>query len=75
MTTSIDDNTDTNTHNSHAIISGTKSDGSTQITGSASSGNITLGDSGVTAGTYKRVTVNAKGIVVGGDNTDADTNT
>ena len=66
---------DNNTHNSHAIISGTKSDGSTQIKGSASSGDITLGDSGVTAGTYKRVTVNAKGIVTGGDNTDADTNT
>lgn len=67
--------TDTNTHNSHAVISGKKSDDTTDIKGSASSGDITLGDSGVTAGTYKRVTVNAKGIVVGGDNTDADTNT
>lgn len=67
--------TDTNTHNSHAIISGTKSDNSTQIKGSASSGDITLGDSGVTAGTYRSVTVNSKGIVVAGSSTDADTNT
>ena len=70
---------DNNTHNSHAIISGTKSDGSTQIKGSASSGDITLGDSGVTAGAYgdtnpqtpdynatfkvPSISVNAKGIV------------
>lgn len=67
--------TNTDTHNSHAIISGTKSDGSTQIKGSASSGDITLGDSGVTAGTYRSVTVNSKGIVVAGSSTDADTNT
>ena len=66
--------TDTNTHNSHKINSGLKSDGTTNIvSASASSGDITLGDSGVTAGTYKRVTVNAKGIVIGGDNTDSDT--
>ena len=64
-----------NTHNSHAIISGTKSDGSTKIKGSASSGDITLGDSGVTAGTYRSVTVNSKGIVVAGSQTDNDTNT
>ena len=57
------------------IISGTKSDNSTQIKGSASSGDITLGDSGVTAGTYRSVTVNSKGIVVAGSSTDADTNT
>lgn len=63
-----------NSHNSHIVYSGKKSDGTTDISsGTASSGNITLGDSGVTAGTYKRVTVNAKGIVVGGDNTDSDT--
>jgi phage-related tail fiber protein len=66
---------DSNTHNSHAIISGTKSDGSTQIKGSASSGDITLGESGVTAGTYRSVTVNSKGIVVAGSSTDTDTNT
>ena len=70
---------DANTHNSHAIISGTKSDGSTQIKGTASSGNITLGDSGATAGAYgdtaaqtpdygktfkvPSISVNAKGIV------------
>ena len=64
-----------NTHNLHAIISGTKSDGSTQIKGSVSSGDITLGDSGVTAGTYRSVTVNSKGIVVAGSQTDNDTNT
>jgi hypothetical protein len=41
------------THNSHKINSGTKADGSTAITSSsASSGDITLGDSGVTAGEY-----------------------
>ena len=67
--------TDTNTHNSHAIISGTKSDNSTQIKGSASSGDITLGDSGVAAGTYRSVTVNSKGIVVAGSSADTDTNT
>ena len=67
--------TDTNTHNSHAIISGTKSDGSTQIKGSASSGDITLGDSGVTAGTYKSVTVNSKGIVIAGSQADNNTDT
>lgn len=71
--------TDTNTHNSHAIISGTKSDNSTQIKGSASSGDIILGDSGASAGSYGNasnqepgygttfnvpyITVNAKGIV------------
>ena len=70
---------DANTHNSHAIISGTKSDNSTQIKGSASSGDITLGDSGASAGSYGNasnqepgygktfnvpyITVNAKGIV------------
>lgn len=42
----------TDTHNSHAIISGKKADGTTDIKGSAASGDITLGDSGVTAGEY-----------------------
>lgn len=42
----------TDTHNSHAVISGKKADGSTDIKGTASSGDITLGDSGVTAGEY-----------------------
>ena len=71
--------TDTNTHNSHAVISGKKADGSTDIKGTASSGDITLGDSGVTAGEYgptanqtpaygatfnvPDIKVNAKGIV------------
>lgn len=67
---------DTDTHNSHIVYSGKKSDGTTDISsGTASSGNITLGDSGVAAGTYRSVTVNSKGIVVAGSSTDADTNT
>lgn len=42
-----------NTNKSHKIISGTKADGTTNIvSASASSGDITLGDSGVTAGEY-----------------------
>ena len=70
----------TNTHNSHIVYSGKKSDGTTDISsGTASSGNITLGDSGVTAGAYgdtaaqtpsynatfkvPSISVNAKGIV------------
>lgn len=44
--------TDTDTHNSHAVISGKKADGNTDIKSTASSGDITLGDSGVTAGEY-----------------------
>ena len=73
---------DNNTHNSHIVYSGKKADGSTDISsGTASSGNITLGDSGVTAGGYgdasnqtpsygstfkvPSLTVNAKGIVIG----------
>ena len=71
--------TDTNTHNSHAIISGKKADGTTDIKGSSSSGDLTLGDSGVTAGKYgpdanktpsygntfnvPEISVNAKGII------------
>ena len=73
---------DNNTHNSHIVYSGKKSDGTTDISsGTASSGNIILGDSGVTAGSYgdtsnqapdygsafsvPSITVNAKGIVTG----------
>ena len=40
-----------------------------------SSGVLNLATSGVTAGTYKRVTVDSYGRVTSGDNTDADTNT
>lgn len=73
------DDIDTDTHNSHAVISGKKADGTTDIKGSASAGDITLGDSGVTAGEYgptsnqtpgygatfnvPDIKVNAKGIV------------
>ena len=70
----------TDTHNSHIVYSGKKSDGTTDISsGTASSGNITLGDSGVAAGAYgdtaaqtpgynatfkvPSISVNAKGIV------------
>lgn len=58
------------------VQSGLKSDGTTTISGTSSSAGsptVALGDSGVTAGTYKRVTVNAKGIVIGGDNSDSNT--
>lgn len=58
---------DSDTHNSHKVISGKKADGTTDIqSASASSSNITLGDSGVTAGTYSAIQVNAKGIAIGG---------
>ena len=58
---------DSDTHNSHKVISGKKADGSTDIqSASASDSNITLGDSGITAGTYSAIQVNAKGIAVGG---------
>ena len=39
-------------NNSHAIISGTKKDGTTEIKGSATSSNPSLGNSGVTQGSY-----------------------
>lgn len=71
---------DSDTHNSHKINSGLKADGSTTIlSAAASSGNIILGDSGVTANSYgpsanatpahgatfsvPEIKVNAKGIV------------
>ena len=72
---------DNNTHNSHIIYSGKNSNGTDISSGTASSGNITLGDSGITAGSYgdasnqtpsyggtfnvPSITVNAKGIVTG----------
>jgi hypothetical protein len=71
--------TDADTHNSHKINSGTKADGTAITSSAASSGDITLGDSGVTAGEYgptanatpgygatfnvPDIKVNAKGIV------------
>ena len=57
------------------VGSGVKANGSTAITGSGSQSvdgsadktiSVTLGDSGVTAGTYSAVQVNAKGIAVAG---------
>jgi hypothetical protein len=72
------------TNSSHAIISGLKKDGETNIQGSSSSGNITLGDSGVSAGYYgpestdnpasegsivvPEIAVNSKGVVVDATN-------
>ena len=72
---------DINTHNAHVIYSGKNSNGTDISSGTASSGNITLGDSGITAGSYgdasnqtpsyggtfnvPSITVNAKGIVTG----------
>jgi hypothetical protein len=69
---------------SHAVISGKNANGSADIKGSASSGDITLGDSGVTAGEYgptanqtpsyggtfnvPDIKVNAKGIVTSIEN-------
>lgn len=68
----------TSTNHTVTVQSGLKNDGSTTISGtssSAASPTVALGDSGVTAGTYKRVTVNSKGIVIAGDNTDANDDT
>lgn len=58
-----------------SVGSGVKADGSTAISGNGSQSvdgsanktiSVTLGDSGVTAGTYSAVQVNAKGIAVAG---------
>lgn len=58
-----------------SVNSGTKSDGSTAITGSGTQTvdgstnktiSVTLGDSGVTAGIYSAVKVNSKGVAVQG---------
>ena len=58
-----------------SVNSGTKADGTTAISGSGSQSvdgsadktiSVTLGNSGVTAGTYSAVQVNAKGIAVAG---------
>jgi phage-related tail fiber protein len=55
----------------------TKVSAGTGLTGGdiTTTGTISLATSGVTAGTYKRVTVDAYGRVTSGDNTDTDTNT
>lgn len=45
-------NTVSNTHNSHAINSGKKADGTTDIKGPSSSGDLELGLSGALAGAY-----------------------
>ena len=58
-----------------SVNSGTKKDGSSAISGSGTQSvdgstnktiSVTLGDSGVTAGTYSAVQVNSKGIAVAG---------
>ena len=72
-------NSSPNSHNNHGVtvVSGLKADGSTNISASSTQSqsglhSVTLGDSGVTVdstskvGTYSALTVNAKGIVVGG---------
>jgi hypothetical protein len=75
---------DSNTHNSHKINSGLNAAGTAIMSASASSGDITLGDSGVTANTYgptsnqtpsygktfnvPEIKVNAKGIVTSATN-------
>lgn len=53
----------------------TKVSAGTGLTGGdiTTTGTIALATSGVTAGTYKRVTVDAYGRVTSGDNTDSDT--
>ena len=55
----------------------TKVSAGTGLTGGdiTTTGTISLATSGVTAGTYKRVTVDAYGRVTAGDNTDANDNT
>lgn len=55
----------------------TKVSAGTGLTGGdiTTTGTIALATSGVTAGTYRRVTVDAYGRVTSGDNADADTNT
>lgn len=55
----------------------TKVTAGTGLTGGdiTTTGTIALATSGVTAGTYKRVTVDAYGRVTAGDNTDANDNT
>lgn len=50
----------------NSIISGKKANGSTDITSSLSNRVFTLGDSGISAGTYSAIQVNAKGIAVAG---------
>ena len=54
--------------NIDGAITDIKSSGSVTVTGSGSSRTIALPVSGVTAGTYRNVTVNDKGIVTGGNN-------
>ena len=64
---SIDTNKYLTANQGIKIISGKKADGSTDIkTATASGTEPILGDSGVGAGTYSAVSVNAKGIAVAG---------
>lgn len=57
--------------NIDGAITDIKSTASVSVTGTGSSRTIELPVSGVTAGTYRNVTVNDKGIVTGGNNNTA----
>lgn len=57
--------------NIDGAITDIKSTASVTVTGTGSSRTIELPASGVTAGTYRNVTVNNKGIVTGGNNNTA----
>lgn len=57
--------------NIDGAITDIKSTASVSVTGTGSSRTIELPASGVTAGTYRNVTVNDKGIVTGGNNNTA----
>lgn len=57
--------------NIDGAITDIKSTASVTVTGTGSSRTIELPASGVTAGTYRNVTVNNKGIVTGGNNSTA----
>ena len=68
-TWSLDTHTYLTANQGIKIKSGKKADGTTDIeTATASGTNPILGDSGISAGTYSAIQVNAKGIAVAGGN-------